>query len=63
MIDTGCVYRVKDKAWIWLCGTMTIVVMEEGGGGNRVSLYSMYVPGLISCSMIWPECDQGSSSG
>ena len=30
VIDTGCAYRVKDEAWIWLCGTTTIVVMEEG---------------------------------
>ncbi len=29
-IDTGCAYRVKDEAWIWLCGTTTIVVIEEG---------------------------------
>ncbi|KAI9730920.1 MAG: hypothetical protein M1818_007994 [Claussenomyces sp. TS43310] len=28
--DTGCAYRVKDEAWIWLCGTTTLVVMEEG---------------------------------
>ncbi len=30
MIDNSCGYRVKDEAWIWLCGTTTIVVMEEG---------------------------------
>ena len=30
VIDTGCAYQVKDEAWIWLCGTTTIVVMEEG---------------------------------
>jgi hypothetical protein len=29
VIDTGCAYLVKDEAWIWLCGTTTIVVMEE----------------------------------
>jgi hypothetical protein len=27
---TGCAYRVKDEEWIWLCGTTTLVVMEEG---------------------------------
>jgi hypothetical protein len=30
VIETGCAYRVKDEAWLWLCGTTTIVVMEEG---------------------------------
>jgi hypothetical protein len=30
VIDTGYAYRVKDEAWIWLCGMTTIVVMEEG---------------------------------
>jgi hypothetical protein len=30
LIETGCAYRVKDEAWLWLCGTTTIVVMEEG---------------------------------
>ena len=29
MIDAGWAFRVKDEAWIWLCGT-TIAVMEEG---------------------------------
>ena len=28
--ETGCTYRVKDETWLWLCGTTTIVVMEEG---------------------------------
>jgi hypothetical protein len=28
--ETGCAYRVKDEAWLWLYGTTTIVVMEEG---------------------------------
>jgi hypothetical protein len=28
--ETGYVYRVKDEEWIWLCGTTTLVVMEEG---------------------------------
>ena len=27
---TGCAYRAKDEEWIWLCGTTTLVVMEEG---------------------------------
>ena len=27
---TGCAYTVKDEEWIWLCGTTTLVVMEEG---------------------------------
>lgn len=30
VIETGCAYRVKDEVWLWLCGTTTIVVMEEG---------------------------------
>ena len=30
MIETGCAYRIKDEAWLWLWGTTTIVVMEEG---------------------------------
>jgi hypothetical protein len=30
VINTGYAYRVKDKAWIWLCGTTTIVVIKEG---------------------------------
>jgi hypothetical protein len=30
VIDTGYAYRVKDEAWIWLCGTTIIVIMEEG---------------------------------
>ncbi|KAF2253631.1 hypothetical protein BU26DRAFT_548051 [Trematosphaeria pertusa] len=30
VVETGCAYRVKDEAWLWLCGTTTIVVMEEG---------------------------------
>jgi len=30
LIETGCAYRVKNEAWLWLCGTATIVVMEEG---------------------------------
>ena len=28
--ETGCAYHVKDEAWLMLCGTTTIVVMEEG---------------------------------
>jgi hypothetical protein len=28
--ETGCAYCVKDEASLWLCGTTTIVVMEEG---------------------------------
>lgn len=30
VIETGCAYRVKDEASLLLCGTTTIVVMEEG---------------------------------
>lgn len=30
MIETGCAYRVKDETWLWLYGTTTIAVMEEG---------------------------------
>jgi predicted P-loop ATPase/GTPase len=30
VIDTGYAYRVKDEAWIWLYGTTTMVVIEEG---------------------------------
>jgi hypothetical protein len=30
VIGTNCAYRVKDEAWLWLCGMTTIVVMEEG---------------------------------
>ena len=30
MIETGSAYRVMDEAWLWLCGTTTIVIMEEG---------------------------------
>ncbi|KAH8600235.1 hypothetical protein B0O99DRAFT_682678 [Bisporella sp. PMI_857] len=33
--EAGCAYRVKDEAWIWLCGTTTIVVMEEGEEKGR----------------------------
>jgi len=28
--ETGCSYLVKDEVWIRLCGSTTLVVMEEG---------------------------------
>ncbi len=28
--ETGCSYLVKDEVWIGLCGSTTLVVMEEG---------------------------------
>ena len=27
---TGCAYRIKDEQMVWLLGTATIVIMEEG---------------------------------
>jgi hypothetical protein len=30
VIETGCVYYIKDEAWLWLYRTTTIVVIEEG---------------------------------
>jgi hypothetical protein len=30
VIETGCSYLVKDEVWIGLCGSTTLVVMEEG---------------------------------
>jgi len=30
LLQTGCAYRIKDEVWLWLCGTTTIVIMEEG---------------------------------
>ena len=28
--EAGCAYHVRDETWLWMCGTTTAVVMEEG---------------------------------
>lgn len=30
IIEPGCSYLVKDEVWIGLCGSTTVIIMEEG---------------------------------
>jgi len=51
LVETGCAYQVKDEARIWLCGTATIVVMEEGEQRGECLRYAQESQEIILAEM------------
>jgi hypothetical protein len=49
VIETGCSYLVKDEVWIGLCGSTTLVVMEEGGREGHMSQIHARIAGQNTC--------------
>jgi hypothetical protein len=47
VMETGCSYLVKDEVWIGLCGSTTLVVMEEGEMRGACARYTQEMQAKI----------------